>query len=150
MTSSEASGWVNQFNLCTTKEVSPVRSTTTHSLDEHGRRPIVFGGSSSTHLSADICKRLGLAEGKIDIRRFSDGEIRVKINENVRGANCFVVQSTYTPVNENLMELLLIIDALEARVGAARSTPSSRTSATRARTARTRGACRCRRSWSRT
>jgi ribose-phosphate pyrophosphokinase len=90
-----------------------VSPNTTHSLDEHGRRPIVFGGSSSKHLSADICKRLGLEEGKLDIRRFSDGEVRVKVNENVRGSNCFIVLSTYTPVNENLIELLLIIDALK-------------------------------------
>jgi ribose-phosphate pyrophosphokinase len=84
-----------------------------HSLDEHGRPPIVFGGSSSKHLSADICRNLGLTEGRIDVRRFSDGELRVKVNENVRGSNCFIVQSTHTPVNEHLMELLLIIDALK-------------------------------------
>ncbi len=82
------------------------------SLDEHGRPPIIIGGSASKHLSAVICSKLGLTEGRIDIRRFSDGEVRVKVNENVRGYNVFVIQSTYTPVNEHLMELLLIIDAL--------------------------------------
>lgn len=75
-------------------------------------RPIIFSGSASKDLGSAICKELGLQDGKIDIRRFSDGEIRVKVNENVRGSDCYIVQSTYTPVNEHLMELLLIIDAL--------------------------------------
>lgn len=82
-------------------------------LDEHGRPPIVFAGSASVELTQAICQYLGITPGEIDIRRFSDGEIRVKINESVRGANCFVVQSTYTPVNEHLMELFLILDALK-------------------------------------
>lgn len=82
-------------------------------LDAHSNRPIIFAGSASRHLVGDICQRLGLQPGLIDIRRFSDGEVRVKVNESVRGRTCFVVQSTYTPVNEHLMELLLIIDALK-------------------------------------
>lgn len=82
-------------------------------LDEHGRPPIIFSGSASRDLTAQICSYLKLPEGRIDIRHFSDGEIRVKINENVRGANCFVVQSTYTPANEQYMELFLILDALK-------------------------------------
>lgn len=81
-------------------------------LDAQGMPPFIFAGSCGKHLTQQICARLGLDEGRIDIRRFSDGEVRVKINENVRGANCYVVQSTCTPVNENLMELLLITDAL--------------------------------------
>lgn len=82
-------------------------------LDGQHLPPFVFAGSGSKHLGTAICNELGLPDGRIDIRRFSDGEIRVKINENVRGARCFVVASTYTPVNENVMELLLIIDALK-------------------------------------
>jgi ribose-phosphate pyrophosphokinase len=74
--------------------------------------PMIFSGSASGHLVSRICDELGLQPGRLDLRHFSDGEIRVKVNENVRGAKCFVVQSTYTPVNEHLMELLLIIDAL--------------------------------------
>jgi len=50
---------------------------------------------------------------KIDIRRFSDAEIFVEVGENVRGRDCYVVQSTCRPVNDNLMELLVIIDALK-------------------------------------
>lgn len=74
--------------------------------------PIIVSGTASTHLGAEIGRALDLPLGKVDIRRFSDGEMRVKINENVRGAQCFVVQSTCTPVHDNLMELLLLIDAL--------------------------------------
>ena len=82
-------------------------------VDAHGMPPIIFSGSSSKHLGHTMCEQLGVTDGRIDIRRFSDGEVRVKINENVRGAQCYVVQSTFTPVNENLMELLLILDALK-------------------------------------
>ncbi len=82
-------------------------------LDEHGRPPIVFSGTASVELTQSICDNLGITPGAVEIRRFSDGEIRVKINESVRGANCFVVQSCYTPVNEHLMELFLILDALK-------------------------------------
>lgn len=75
--------------------------------------PIIFAGTASQHLGEKICHDVGVPLGKIEVRRFSDGETRVKINENVRGANCFLVQSTCAPVNENLMELLLLIDALK-------------------------------------
>jgi ribose-phosphate pyrophosphokinase len=74
---------------------------------------IIFSGSASRSLTREICEYLGMPPGKIETTQFSDGETRVKINENVRGADVFVVQSTYTPVNEHLMELLLIIDALK-------------------------------------
>ena len=83
------------------------------SLQRHGRPPIVIAGTAGKHLGHAICSALGIEDGRIDVRRFSDGEIRVKINDNVRGAICFVVQPTCSPVNENLMELLLVIDALK-------------------------------------
>lgn len=82
-------------------------------VNESGQPPVVFSGTASIELTQSICQHLGIQPGQVDIRRFSDGEIRVKINQSVRGANCFVVQSTYTPVNEHLMELLLILDALK-------------------------------------
>ncbi len=75
--------------------------------------PIIFAGSASRHLGDKIAEDVGVKLGNIEVRRFSDGELRVKINENVRGARCFLVQSTCSPVNENLMELLLLIDALK-------------------------------------
>jgi len=73
---------------------------------------LVFSGNSNKKLAQDICKflKVGLADASVDT--FSDGEIRVKINENVRGHDVFVVQSTSSPSNDNLMELLIMIDAL--------------------------------------
>lgn len=81
--------------------------------EEHAYPTLIFAGTASKHLGEKICDDLGTALGNIEVRRFSDGELRIKINENVRGANCFLVQSTCSPVNENLMELLLLIDALK-------------------------------------
>ena len=76
-------------------------------------KPIIIAGSASRHLGEKICEDVGVPLGNVEVRRFSDGELRIKINENVRGANCFLIQSTCSPVNENLVELLLVIDALK-------------------------------------
>ena len=73
----------------------------------------VFSGNSSLELSRSICEKLGIAMGKANVSTFSDGETRVEINENVRGMDVFVIQSTGNPVNLYLMELLVIIDALK-------------------------------------
>ncbi len=73
---------------------------------------MVFSGSANTRLAHAICDHLGMALGQIEVGRFSNGEIRVIINESVRGNDAFVVQPTCSPVNDTLMELLLIIDAL--------------------------------------
>ncbi len=73
----------------------------------------VFGGSSNIPLFESICEKIGVRPGKINLHRFSDGEIYAEIVESVRGANVFVVQSTCPPVNENIMELLIITDALK-------------------------------------
>jgi len=70
----------------------------------------VFGGKSNPPLTKKICEYLGIEEGNITCKRFSDGEIYVKIDENVRGVDVFIVQSTYPPA-DNLLELLLMIDA---------------------------------------
>jgi ribose-phosphate pyrophosphokinase len=80
----------------------------------------VFSGSSIPVLAESICKELGVPLGKATIDRFSDGEIRVKIEENVRGVDVFIIQSTHAPA-ENLMELLLMLDAAK-RASAARIT----------------------------
>ncbi|MFA5008714.1 MAG: ribose-phosphate pyrophosphokinase [Candidatus Omnitrophota bacterium] len=82
---------------------------------------IVVSGNSNRGLALKICKDLKLNIGKGLFTRFSDGEVRVKIEENVRGKDVFVVQSTCPPVNENIMELLIIIDALK-RASASRIT----------------------------
>lgn len=71
----------------------------------------VFTGNSNPALADAVCDYLGVPRGDADVRRFSDGEILVEIDENVRGGDVFVIQSTCTPVNDNLMELLLMLDA---------------------------------------
>ena len=73
---------------------------------------LVFSGGANPALGSKVCKFLGLDAGKIEISRFPDGEIDMKILEDVRGADVYVVQSTCPPVNENLMELLIMIDCL--------------------------------------
>lgn len=82
---------------------------------------VVFSGNSNKKLGERICACLKIRQGKILINRFSDGEVGIKIKENVRGKDVFVVQSVSPPVNENLMELLIILDALR-RASACRIT----------------------------
>ena len=72
----------------------------------------IFTGSANPELAHRICDYLGLPMGRASVKTFSDGEIFVEIGENVRGADVFVIQSTCPPVNHNLMELLIMIDAL--------------------------------------
>ncbi|OGP83804.1 MAG: phosphoribosylpyrophosphate synthetase [Deltaproteobacteria bacterium RBG_13_65_10] len=71
----------------------------------------IFAGNSNLPLAQEICKTLGVPLGKAEVRPFSDGEIMVDIEENVRGCDVFVVQSTSAPSNTNLMELLIMSDA---------------------------------------
>ena len=81
----------------------------------------IFTGNSNPELAREICADLGLPLSKAVVRAFSDGEIMVEIGENVRGRDVFVVQSTCSPANQNLMELLVMVDALK-RASAARIT----------------------------
>jgi ribose-phosphate pyrophosphokinase len=81
----------------------------------------IFSGNSNPELGKKICENLGVEMGLSTVNRFSDGEVKVKIDENVRGMDVFVVQSTCNPANENLMELLILIDAIR-RASAARIT----------------------------
>ncbi|MFH1138571.1 MAG: ribose-phosphate pyrophosphokinase [Pseudomonadota bacterium] len=74
---------------------------------------IIISGNSNPTLTKEICEYLGLPLGLTKVRRFSDGEVFVELGENVRGRDVFVIQSTCHPVNDNLMELLLLIDALK-------------------------------------
>lgn len=73
----------------------------------------IFSGNANLALAHEICAYLGTKLGEATVASFSDGEIRVKIEENVRGGDVFVVQSSCQPVNDSLMELLIIIDALK-------------------------------------
>jgi ribose-phosphate pyrophosphokinase len=72
----------------------------------------ILSGTSNPRLSKEIAKKLKLKLINTNIKRFSDGEIYIEINENIRGNSVFVIQSTSTPANDNIMELLLCIDAL--------------------------------------
>ena len=72
----------------------------------------ILSGTSNLKLSKEISKQLRLKLVNTNIKRFSDGEIYIEINENIRGNSVFVIQSTSNPANDNLMELLLCIDAL--------------------------------------
>src|ERR1700686_743094 len=73
----------------------------------------VFSGNANTALAAEICYELGCQLAAVRVREFSDGEVHLQIQENVRGADVFVVQPTCTPVDRHLMELLLMMDALK-------------------------------------
>ena len=73
----------------------------------------VFGGRAHPELVAQICSYLNLPGGRVTAYNFSDGEIFCQINENVRGSDVFVVQPTCQPANENLMELLIMLDAFK-------------------------------------
>ena len=73
---------------------------------------MVFSGNANPELSADIAQHLGLSLGKAVVGQFSDGEVMAEIQENVRGRDVFVVQPTGAPTNDNLMELLVLMDAL--------------------------------------
>jgi ribose-phosphate pyrophosphokinase len=73
----------------------------------------IFAGSASQQLTIEIVEILGAKLGKIELGKFSDGEIKVEILENVRGHETYIVQSTCAPSNSNLMELMLITDALK-------------------------------------
>jgi len=77
------------------------------------RELMIFSGNANLALAHEICAYLGVKLGEATVASFSDGEIRVKIEENVRGADVFVVQSSCEPVNDSLMELLIMIDALK-------------------------------------
>ncbi len=82
---------------------------------------MVFTGNANPELAQKVASRLYLALGKADVGRFSDGETAVELNENVRGKDVFVLQSTCAPTNDNLMELVVMIDALR-RASASRIT----------------------------
>lgn len=73
----------------------------------------IFSGNANIVLAKKICDNLGVPFGKANVSTFSDGETRVEINENVRGMDVFIIQSTCTPVNVTCMELLIMIDALK-------------------------------------
>ena len=74
---------------------------------------LVFTGNANRPLAAAVCKELGVRQGKALVSRFSDGEVQVEIEENVRRQEVFVIQPTNAPTAENFMELLVLVDALK-------------------------------------
>ena len=90
-------------------------------MNVHGKDIKVFAANSNKPLAEKIARQLGLPLSKCTVGTFSDGEINVSIGETVRGSDVFIIQSTCTPVNNNLMELLIMIDAMK-RASAGRIT----------------------------
>lgn len=90
-------------------------------MANQGRDLKIFTANANRELAEKVAKELGVELSSADIKRFSDGEISVSIHESVRGADCFIIQPTCAPINENLMELLIMIDAIK-RASAARIT----------------------------
>ncbi|HHV30937.1 MAG: ribose-phosphate pyrophosphokinase [Ruminococcaceae bacterium] len=90
-------------------------------MNFHGKDIKIFAANSNQRVAKQIAECLGLPMGKSEVGTFSDGEISVSLFESVRGSDCFIVQSTCAPVNNNLMELLIMIDAMK-RASAARIT----------------------------
>ncbi len=90
-------------------------------MNLHGKDIKIFTANANPSVAADIARELGLPLGMSEVVTFSDGEISVSIKESVRGSDVFVVQSTSTPVNDHMMELLIMIDAFK-RASAGRIT----------------------------
>ena len=74
---------------------------------------MIFAGNANPALASKVASRLELPLGKSLVTKFSDGEVRVELNENVRGKDVFIIQPTCAPTNDNLMEILLMVDALK-------------------------------------
>ncbi len=81
-------------------------------MSVYSRKLKIFSGNANPQLAIEICDYLGVDLGDAKVNRFSDGEISANINESVRGADVFIIQPTSSPANENLMELLIMIDAV--------------------------------------
>lgn len=90
-------------------------------MNFHGKDIKIFAANANQRVARQISECLGLPMGKSEVGTFSDGEICMSLFESVRGSDCFIVQSTCEPVNNNLMELLIMIDAMK-RASAARIT----------------------------
>jgi ribose-phosphate pyrophosphokinase len=100
------------------KPAAEKKKTRSYSEDKRFK---IFSGSANRVLSQEICKHIGVALGETKMQRFADGEVYFQLLENVRGADVFVVQPTCNPVDQHLVELLIMIDALK-RASAGRIT----------------------------
>ena len=82
----------------------------------------IFTGNSNPALAREVAKHLDVSLGEAEVGRFPDGEVMIEVRENVRGGDCFIIQSICTPPNENLMELILLITDALRRASAGRIT----------------------------
>ena len=92
-------------------EPVPATSLRTSVPTSYDKRLMVFAGRGSQELGGKIAGKLGISLGNVELKTFSNGEVYCRYLESIRGADIFIVQSTHAPVNRNLMELLLMIDA---------------------------------------
>ena len=95
----------------------------------------IFTGNSNPALAREVCDHLKVKLGEAEVGRFPDGEVMVEVRENVRGGDCFVIQSICSPPNENLMELILVADALRRATGSTNRTSRKLSRPTRFRCA---------------
>ena len=110
------------MNICAcAQDAEFFKKRGSYDMIPHGKEIKVFTGSSNPELADMICKNLGISLGKSTVTAFADGECSISINEPVRGVDVFIVQSTCKPVNDSLMELLVMIDAMK-RASAGRIT----------------------------
>lgn len=93
--------------------VVKIKNGETNQMNFHGKDIKIFTCNSNRQVAQQIADCLGIPVGKSEVTSFSDGEISVSLHESVRGSECFIVQSTCAPVNDNLMELLIMIDAMK-------------------------------------
>ncbi|MBR4461917.1 MAG: ribose-phosphate pyrophosphokinase [Erysipelotrichaceae bacterium] len=104
-----------KFNPVEIKHKKIVKFTVEDALnskEENLDDVVVFALTSSVSIVNEVCNYLNINPGKVDVKHFADGETLVELGESVRGKRCYIIQSTSKPVNENLMELLICVDAL--------------------------------------
>lgn len=113
----------------------------------HGKDIKIFAGNSNRVLAQEICQHLNTKLGDSEVGKFADGECYASLYESVRGSDVFVIQSTCNPVNDNLMEMLVMIDALKRASAGRNHRRDSLFRAMPARTGRPRRETRFRQSW---
>ena len=105
---------MRRFESCHPSHLSPASSESNADTEKDTvvSKLMIFAGNANPELAQDIAKKLHIPMGQATVGRFSDGETTVEINENVRGHDVFIIQPTCYPTNDNLMELIVMADAL--------------------------------------
>lgn len=114
---------MRRFESCHPSHLSPASSESNADTEKDAvvSKLMIFAGNANPELAKDIAQKLHIPMGQATVGRFSDGETTVEINENVRGHDVFIIQPTCYPTNDNLMELIVMADALR-RASATRVT----------------------------